>query len=33
MTLDYGKLVVDDEINRAIIQVVKGFEVNAEVKL
>jgi len=30
MTLDYGKLVVDDEINRAIIQVVKGFEVNTE---
>lgn len=30
MTLDYGKLVMDDEINRSIIQVVKGFEVNAE---
>ena len=30
MALDYGKLVMDDEINRTIIQVVKGFEVNAE---
>ena len=30
MALDYGKLVMDDEINRSIIQVVKGFEVNTE---
>ena len=30
MALDYGKLVMDDEINRAIIQVLKGIEVNTE---
>ena len=30
MALDYGKLMMDDEINRAITHVVKGFEVNAE---
>ena len=30
MALDYGKLLMDDEINRAIAYVVKGFEVNEE---
>ena len=30
MALDYGKLLMDDEINRAITHLVKGFEVNAE---
>ena len=30
MALDYGKLMMDDEINRAIYHVVKGFEVNEE---
>lgn len=30
MALDYGKLLMDDEINRAISCVVKGFEVNSE---
>jgi trimethylamine--corrinoid protein Co-methyltransferase len=30
MALDYGKLMMDDEINRAITHVLKGFEVNAE---
>ncbi|OQY03900.1 MAG: hypothetical protein B6I22_10580 [Desulfobacteraceae bacterium 4572_123] len=30
MTLDYGKMVIDDEINQTIKYVVKGFEVNDE---
>jgi len=30
MALDYGKLLIDDEINRTISVVVKGFEVNEE---
>lgn len=30
MALDYGKLIVDDEINTAIKHIVKGFEVNEE---
>ncbi len=30
MALDYGKLLMDDEINRAIYHVLKGFEVNEE---
>jgi len=30
MTLDYGKMIMDDEINQAIKYVVKGFEVNDE---
>ncbi len=30
MALDYGKLFLDDEINRAILRVVNGFEVTAE---
>jgi len=30
MALDYGKLLMDDEINRAICTVAKGFEVNTE---
>lgn len=30
MALDYGKLLMDDEINRAITHVLKGFEVNQE---
>ena len=30
MALDYGKLLMDDEINRAISYVVNGFEVNTE---
>ncbi|MBW1866634.1 MAG: trimethylamine methyltransferase family protein [Deltaproteobacteria bacterium] len=30
MTLDYGKMIIDDEINQAIKYVVKGFEVNDE---
>jgi len=30
MTLDYGKMIIDDEINQAIKYVVKGFEVNEE---
>lgn len=30
MALDYGKLVMDDEINTAIKQIVKGFDVTEE---
>lgn len=30
MALDYGKLVMDDEINRSIQHVVQGLQVNAE---
>lgn len=30
MALDYGKLLMDDEINRAIFHLAKGFAVNAE---
>lgn len=30
MALDYGKLIMDDEINTSIKHIVKGFEVNDE---
>ncbi len=30
MALDYGKLIMDDEINTTIKHIVKGFEVNEE---
>jgi len=30
MALDYGKLIMDDEINTSIKHIVKGFEVNEE---
>ena len=30
MALDYGKLIMDDEINTSIKHIVKGFEVNQE---
>ena len=30
MALDYGKLIMDDEINTSITHIVKGFEVNEE---
>ncbi len=29
MALDYGKLIMDDEINTSIKHIVKGFEVNS----